>query len=284
MSHYEQSSLDSHEGYNEGITLDHSLDLLDDNKDVLPQELETVNSLDETKQTNSPADIQARRRSGEHTVIPGSEEHLTTNSLVRRIQREGIDSQWGGDAFSKLYQLYYNDMYRLAVSIVKMHATAEDIVQIAFIKAATNIEKYDCRQGVPVKNWLMRVAHNTAIDYLRKRDNKLIPCAEIREDKSSGKTSGAESSRDTPLEGDVRSALEQLPNDQRKVMILRFVLGYTGEEVADQMGRSVDSINGLQHRGRATLKLYFEKNGSAPSVLRPEQAGNSTEIELPEAA
>ena len=53
---------------------------------------------------------------------------------------------------------------------------------------------------------------------------------------------------------DLRLALAALPEEQRDVIVLRFLIGLTPREVAERLGRSEDAVHGLQHRGRRRLR------------------------------
>jgi RNA polymerase sigma-70 factor (ECF subfamily) len=66
----------------------------------------------------------------------------------------------------------------------------------------------------------------------------------------------------------LRSALSILPEDQREVLVLRFIAGMSPGEIAERMSRSEDAIHGLQHRGRRTLRKELQRLESAPAALR----------------
>jgi RNA polymerase sigma-70 factor (ECF subfamily) len=64
----------------------------------------------------------------------------------------------------------------------------------------------------------------------------------------------------------VRAALAALPETQRQVVFLRHVAGWTPEEIADRMGRTRGSVNGLHHRGRRALQRELERLESVPAT------------------
>ena len=160
--------------------------------------------------------------------------------------------------------LYVNDshnIYGYVRSIVRDDHEAEDITQHVFAKLMTRIVRYDDR-GVPFFAWLLRLARNVAIDHVRA--NRLTPTENVLDpDTSSG--------IDLDCAETVRSALATLPDDQRKVVILRHVIGLTPGEIADSMGRSESSIHGLHHRGRRALQLELERLESTPSTRETRQ-------------
>ena len=165
------------------------------------------------------------------------------------------------EALRFLYVNYSHNIYGYVRSIVRDDHEAEDITQHVFAKLMTRIVRYDDR-GVPFFAWLLRLARNVAIDHVRA--NRLTPTENVLDpDTSSG--------IDLDCAETVRSALATLPDDQRKVVILRHVIGLTPGEIADSMGRSESSIHGLHHRGRRALQLELERLESTPSTRETRQ-------------
>jgi RNA polymerase sigma-70 factor (ECF subfamily) len=164
------------------------------------------------------------------------------------------------DAHRFLYVQYSHNVYGYVRSIVRDDHEAEDVTQHVFAKLMTSIAKYN-DQGVPFFAWLIRLARNVAIDHLRS--NRLTPTEHVL-DPDIG------SSEDLDRAETVRWALATLPDDQRKVVILRHVIGLTPGEIADRMGRSESSIHGLHHRGRRALQRELERLDSAPITRAPE--------------
>jgi RNA polymerase sigma-70 factor (ECF subfamily) len=65
----------------------------------------------------------------------------------------------------------------------------------------------------------------------------------------------------------LREALKELPEEQREVVVLRHVAGWTPGEIAAHLGKSEDSIHGLHHRGRRALKQELVAREAAPVAL-----------------
>jgi RNA polymerase sigma-70 factor, ECF subfamily len=150
------------------------------------------------------------------------------------------------DALRYLYLRYADNVYGYVCSIVRDEYEAEDVTQHIFAKLMTSLARYEPRV-VPFSAWILRVAHNAAIDHVRTR--RPVPVEEVRP-------------ADAPDDGDggrerfadLRLALAALPAEQRDVIVLRFLVGLTPGEVAERMGRSEDAVHGLQHRGRRRLR------------------------------
>jgi RNA polymerase sigma-70 factor (ECF subfamily) len=125
------------------------------------------------------------------------------------------------------------------------------------MKLISVIHKYEPRQ-VPFTSWILRVAHNVAVDSLRQR--RPVPCDEVIE--SWRPTDDVSHDRRWGLE----QALETLPEDQRGVVVLRHLVGLSPGEIADRMGRTESSIHGLHHRARLALRRELAGVECAPTT------------------
>jgi RNA polymerase sigma-70 factor (ECF subfamily) len=179
-----------------------------------------------------------------------------TDSLDRtRIVAQAVARAQEGDreAVRFLYMQYADNVYSYVRSIVRDEHEAEDVTQHIFAKLITVIVKYDQR-AVPFFAWLLRLAHNAAIDHLRSL--RATPSGEIF---------GAD---DEVVDRSycVQEALAALPEEQRAVVVLRHVVGLTPGEIATCMGRTESSVHGLHHRGRRALQVELASRESAPST------------------
>ena len=189
-----------------------------------------------------------RRRSLEHS--PAGEQ-LVLAAVARA--KEG-----DADALRFLYLRYADNVYGYVCSIVRDEHEAEDVTQHIFAKLLTGLSRYEPRV-VPFSAWILRVAHNAAIDHVRAR--RPVPCEEIRRADVADDVSGRERF------ADLRLALDALPAEQRDVLALRFLVGLTPREIAERMGRSEDAVHGLQHRGRRRLRRELDRIQDAPAQL-----------------
>jgi RNA polymerase sigma-70 factor (ECF subfamily) len=155
-----------------------------------------------------------------------------------------------------LYLRYADNIFGYARSIVRNDHDAEDIVQQVFTRMLTAIGNYEER-SVPFSAWLLRIAHNMAIDHIRRR----TPMCDEPELAVDNETPAHES-------GDLRAALRQclaeLPEPQREIVVLRHVAGLSPREIAERLGRSEDSVHGLHHRGRRALQAALVQAGATP--------------------
>ncbi len=162
------------------------------------------------------------------------------------------------DAMRFLYLRYADNVYGYVCSIVRDEHEAEDVTQLIFAKLMTALARYEPRT-VPFSAWILRIAHNAAIDHMRAR--RAVPCEEVRSPELEDSSLARERSQD------LRAALEKLPAEQRDVIVMRFVLGLSPGEIAVRLGRSEDAIHGLQHRGRVTLRRELTALHSAPAAM-----------------
>lgn len=192
------------------------------------------------------------------TRLAGSTEVVSGNGNSRLVQSAIEHAQSGNsEGIHFLYVRYARDVQRFVNSLVKDHHEAEDITQNIFAKLMKAINKYEPRE-VPFAAWIMRVARNAALDHLRAR--RALPTEEVRITDNGAAQVGLDRGRD------LRQALEQLPEDQREVLMLRHITGLSPVEIAATLKKSESSVHGLHHRGRRTLQEKLTELGATPVV------------------
>lgn len=203
-------------------------------------------------------------------MAPPSSATSTAACLVRRQVLEDPDDRAGHvaravrlakggdrDAMDFLYRRYAGNICGYVYSIVGDEHEAEDLTQHLFAKLITTVSRYEER-SLPFSRWILRVAHNLAIDHLRSR--RAIPADDLGVPDAPADDAGRD--RLTAL----TDALHSLPRDQRDVVVLRHVVGLSPDEIASQLGRTRGSVTGLQHRGRRALCRALVERESAPAV------------------
>ena len=185
---------------------------------------------------------------------------LDHSPRAERLVLDAIDraKEGDGDALRLIYLRYADNVYGYVCSIVRDEHDAEDVTQQIFSKLLTSLARYE-PSSVPFSAWILRVSHNAAIDHVRAR--RAIPFEEVRSTEEPFSDIGRE------RWGDLRTALDTLPSDQRQVVMLRFVVGLSPAEIAQRLGRTEDAVHALQHRGRRRMREQLALLGSAPTAL-----------------
>ena len=183
---------------------------------------------------------------------------LDANENTQLVTRAVAAARDGSaDALRFLYVRYADNIYGYVCSIIRDEHDAEDLTQQVFMKLPTILHKYQERD-VPFSAWILRVARNLAVDHLRAR--RAVPCEEIRGSNEAFDDSMHERSRC------LQHALNELPEDQREVLIMRHILGMSPGEIARSLGKSEGSIHGLHHRGRGTMRRVLSELDAAPTT------------------
>ena len=187
--------------------------------------------------------------------LPGA----TEEDLGRDVERRAIAAAKAGswDGLHYLYARHADDVLRFTQSIVRNRHDAEDVTQDVFVKLMRAIQKYEERE-VPFAAWILRVARNAALDHIRSR--RQIPVEEVRVSEDGQEQTTFEYTHA------LREALATLPEAQREVLVLRHIGGLSPNEIADRLGKTEASVQGLHHRGRAALKAALREQGVAPVV------------------
>ncbi len=186
----------------------------------------------------------------------------TAEESDSRLVQEAVAYAKAGDreGLHFLYLRYAPEVLRYINSFVHDRHEAEDITQNVFAKLITTIGKYEQRD-VPFTAWILRVARNAALDHMRAK--RAIPTEDVRVADSGQSQISLDRSQA------LRQALEQLPDDQREVLVLRHIVGLSPVEIAEALEKTESSVHGLHHRGRRSLQASLVELGAAPVVASP---------------
>ena len=175
--------------------------------------------------------------------------------------RNGSDA-----AFDLLVDRYQSKMYTTIFLIVKDQKVAEDLLQDVFVKVVKTLNSDKYNEEGKFQPWVMRIAHNLAIDYFRKA--KRYPTI-LMEDGSNIFNSlrfAEENVEDRQVREEnielVKRLIEELPDAQKQVLIMRHYLDMSFQEIADQTGVSINTALGrmryaLIHLRKKMKQLNF---------------------------
>lgn len=183
----------------------------------------------------------------------GTAEGANERLLVEAAQRDPA-------RFDALYENSFELVYAYIARRVRDRSVAEDLTSEVFQKALEFLPRFTWR-GVPFSAWLVRIAANIVTDQAR-RAAKAPPAADLEDAPEVSQLSLEE------LEQRARlfRLVDQLPEDQRRVVKLRFAEGKNIREIARELGRTEGAVKQLQFRGLQNLRAQFagkpgEQNG-----------------------
>jgi len=165
--------------------------------------------------------------------------------------------------FSDLYRAHLRDVYSYSYYRVGNHHDAEDLTTQTFLQAYRHFERAQSEsRGRPLRPWLIRIAHNLAANLYRDRSRKPqtnidesvmpLPALHTTEDLVEGRDELARI-----LEG-----VDQLPDDRREALIMRFALGMDNREIARAMGKTDGATKVLIHRAIRQLEEIVSEQQS----------------------
>jgi RNA polymerase sigma-70 factor (ECF subfamily) len=182
------------------------------------------------------------------------------HALVRAAQRGETD------ALERLFRAHWGMAHRAAYLVVHDSAAAEDIAQEAFLAAVRALDRFDRRR--PFAPWLHRIVVNRAIDHARAR--ALRREVELAQAGGGGAVEPPAGGPDSVIE-----ALAGLQPDQRAVIVLRHLLGYTPGEIADLLALRRGTVNSRLRRGLDAIRQRLEAEGAPGGPPRTVASGGN---------
>ena len=188
-------------------------------------------------------------------------------------------------AFTRLVEMYHTSMVRLATAYVPSYAVAEEVAQEAWLGVLNGLDRFEGRSSL--KTWIFRILTNIA-KTRGAREQRSQPFSSVFDDIGEDEAtvdpdrfakeghwllapSGWGDSPEDKLEsaecqGLIQATIETLPPNQREVIRLRDVMGWTSEEVCNTLEVSETNQRVLLHRARArvrkALEEYFDGAGA----------------------
>jgi RNA polymerase sigma-70 factor (ECF subfamily) len=183
-------------------------------------------------------------------VSAGALRQLADEDLMELVQAGSAE------AFELVYDRHCDVAFSLAYRMCGRRASAEDVLQEAFLAAWRSGARYDRQRG-SVRNWILRIVRNRAIDALRRgtvRDRHNFEEEGIVERlPAEGLTEQQVLQREQA--GEVKDLLRELPAEQSRVIELAYFGGFTHTEIATILQMPVGTVKGRMRLGLAKMRL-----------------------------
>ena len=154
--------------------------------------------------------------------------------------------------FDQYVGVYHQDMYRYAAWLSRDKSIAEDVVQEALLRAWKSLDAL--REDTSAKQWLLTIVRRENARYFER---KRLETVDIDNLTASQAALLAEQPNDELDE--MRQAIYELEDDYREPLVLQVLMGYSTNEIAEQMGLKQGAVLTRLHRARAKLREQMER-------------------------
>ncbi len=171
-----------------------------------------------------------------------------------------------GSAMDALIERYRNKVINYLRMKVKDRQTADDLFQETFIKAIDSLQAGRYVDNGKFVSWVLRIAHNQVVDYFRgKRGPMLITNDDAGYDVLNNASLTTDPNVEDEMmldqvEQDMRELIEQLPKEQRQVVLLRHYMDLSFREIAEQTGVNINTALGRMRYALLNLRKMAENN------------------------
>jgi RNA polymerase sigma-70 factor, ECF subfamily len=177
----------------------------------------------------------------------------------------GLAQDGDARAFEIIVDRHTDVAFSLAYRMCGRRTMAEDIVQEAFLSLWRSGARYDRARG-SVRSWVLGVVHNRAIDVFRRESVRagrdISDDDAVQRMAARGSTEAEVQRRDEATQ--VRSALSELPEEQRQVIELAYFGGFSHSQIADMLRLPAGTVKGRMRLGLTKLRLSLTEGVLAP--------------------
>ncbi len=161
-------------------------------------------------------------------------------------------------AFEVIFDRHADTAFSLAYRICGRRSRAEEVVQEAFLSLWRSAARYDRSRG-SVRSWVLGVVHNRAVDALRRETVRT--CRDVADDGITERMPSADRTETEVERRDqahhVRSALGDLPTEQRQVIELAYFGGFSHTEIAAMLKLPAGTVKGRMRLGLTKLRIVL---------------------------
>jgi len=149
--------------------------------------------------------------------------------------------------FDQYVAVYHQDMYRYAAWLCRDKAIAEDVVQEALLRAWKSLDAL--RDEASAKQWLLTIVRRENARYFERKRLETVDIDNL----TASQAALLAEQPDDELDN-MRAAIYELEDDYREPLVLQVLMGYSTQEIADQMGLKQGAVLTRLHRARLQLK------------------------------
>jgi RNA polymerase sigma-70 factor (ECF subfamily) len=166
-------------------------------------------------------------------------------------------------SFEELLSRHKNRVFAFIMSKVKNRDITEDIFQDTFIKVINSLKKGKYNEEGKFLPWMMRISHNLVIDHFRKESKmrKIRPTSEfdIFDILDDGRKNQEDLMIQTQVHADLNILIEQLPEDQKEVLKMRYFEDLSFKKISELTGASINTALGRMRYALINLRKLAEK-------------------------
>lgn len=206
-------------------------------------------------------------------VLPADQPALDrkADALVVRAKR--------GDqgAVGELYEQFFDTVYGFARGALPSQQDAEDAAQDVFVITLDTLPSYTVQTGRPFRAWLLGITRNVVLHTLRDQSRVEPQESRLIEERIDAEGGVRAADLEWLSKHNVRLLLDQLLEEQRRVVVMRFLLGFTPAEIAERLQRTPQAVYNLQRRALQALRgCVAEPRGRVSPVENGD--GNPPEL------
>jgi RNA polymerase sigma-70 factor, ECF subfamily len=167
-------------------------------------------------------------------------------------------------AFELLYDRHGGAAFSLSYRMVGNRVTAEDITQEAFLSIWRSRLRYDQTRG-SVRTWVLGIVHNRAVDALRRNvvhDRRRESMEGIEERHEARERTDVEAARREEARS-IRTALDTLPDEQRKTIELAYFGGFSHSQIAEVLDQPIGTVKGRMRLGLDKMRRQLAEGYAA---------------------
>jgi RNA polymerase sigma-70 factor (ECF subfamily) len=178
-------------------------------------------------------------------------------------------------AFNLLVDRYQSKVFTTIFLIVKDQDVAEDLLQDVFVKVLHTLNSDKYNEEGKFQPWVMRIAHNMAIDYFRKAKRYPTILLEDGSNLLNSLSFAEDSSEEQRIKDEthawVRNLIDELPEAQKEVVIMRHYLDMSFQEIAEQTGVSINTALGrMRYALNHIRKKMKQVNSAYDKIIYPK--------------